>query len=287
MGRPLDAPSLGRKRATFGDDDNDDHGNGSDPNKLDEDDDIVSFDGWVVSGDKSSNDHDDAVVVCNDSSEEEEKESEDSVPFDDKSSKDNNGIKKGSAANNAAVSVSPSGPSFPTAVPEHWGKLIPPLIPSFPRLKFPTKQLPPYDFNASTAPKERDSVITFETMGREMFLQPDPLRSHGIVSLQSYLKGGRGLLWQNRSSCKLHYKTSMETFQSIIIPMAKQRRIPHKTFYLDGGKVHKVVDGENNTLLIVSSGTFDCLHDRVCFQDRPIQYQRRTLFVVTREQVLG
>jgi hypothetical protein len=109
------------------------------------------------------------------------------------------------------VSVSPSGLSFPTALPEHRGKLISPLIPSFPRLKFPTKKLPPYNFNASTAPKERDSVITFETMGKEMFLQPDPLRSHGIVSLQSYLKGGRGLLWQKRSSCKLHYKTSMES----------------------------------------------------------------------------
>jgi hypothetical protein len=146
---------------------------------------------------------------------------------------------------------------------------VAPLVRTWPAPKFPTLELPPYTYNAQNAPApKRDSVITFETMDTngEMCLSPEPFVSKGIVSLQSYVKHGRGILFQNHSSCKLHYETDTETWRSTIIPKAKALQIPHHTFHPDGGKLHKLIRG-NNVFIIISGGTFENFHDRVCFRD--------------------
>jgi len=144
-----------------------------------------------------------------------------------------------------------------------------PIISSFAAPKYTTMTLPHFSYNANTAPSpQRDSVITFETMNTkgEIDLRPDAFASKGIISLQSYVKRGRGLLWQNHSSCKLHYETSNETLTEIIVPKAKRLGIRHNQFYPDGGKVHKVLRGDN-AFVIISGGTFEDFHEKVCFRD--------------------
>ncbi len=101
---------------------------------------------------------------------------------------------------------------------------------------------------------------------RDIVLRDEPFCSTGIISMESYVKRGQGILWQNRSSCKLHYETSQKTLSEIIIPKAKQLKIPHRMYYPDGGKVHRLVQGEN-ALVLVSGSTLDNFHGKVNFQE--------------------
>ena len=95
----------------------------------------------------------------------------------------------------------------------------------------------------------------------------EPFASAGIVSLQSYVKRGCGMAWQNKSSSKLHYKTDLEYFKEHTKPKARLLRIPHHVYYPEGSEVRRVVTGTDNAFVIVSGGTFDEFHDKVCFQD--------------------
>jgi hypothetical protein len=90
--------------------------------------------------------------------------------------------------------------------------------------------------------------------------------SKEIVSLQSYVKRGRGLLWQNKSSCKLHYESDLKHFNLGTRPKAQRLQIPHHIFYSNGGKVRSVVSKGDRAFVIVSGETFEGFHDKVCFQ---------------------
>jgi len=156
-----------------------------------------------------------------------------------------------------------TGTLFPHAYTSHAS----PIIPSFPSPRYDTSRIPKYRYTERNAPLKRDSVITFETMGKSHVLADQPFQSLGIVSFQSYVKEGRGLLWQNRTSCKLHYETSMHTYQNVVVPQAKQLKVPYQLFIPEGqSKVHKVIDGDN-VFLLVSGGSFEDFHDKVHFQD--------------------
>ena len=50
------------------------------------------------------------------------------------------------------------------------------------------------------------------------------------------------------------------------MPKARRLGIRHYLFYPDGGKVHKVLSGDN-AFVIISGGTFADFHDTVCFCD--------------------
>jgi hypothetical protein len=142
-----------------------------------------------------------------------------------------------------------------------------PIIPSFPAPIYEKIRIPKYPYNESNAPFTRDSVISFETMGTNHELADGPFQSIGIVSFQSYIKESRGLLWQNRTSCKLHYETSMDTYRKVVVPQANQLNALSQLFLPDGGhQVHKVIDGEN-VFLLVSGGSFEDFNDKVHFKD--------------------
>ena len=134
-----------------------------------------------------------------------------------------------------------------------------------------TQTLPNYNYIAAAAPSAvRDSIVTYETMdtrGELSLGSKEPFGCSGIVSLQSFIKRGRGLAWQNRSSSKLHYETDLQFFKKHTRPKAKLLRIQHHVFYPDEGKVRHVVTGNDNAFIIVSGGTFDNFHDKVFFQD--------------------
>jgi hypothetical protein len=153
-----------------------------------------------------------------------------------------------------------------------WGVSDHPIVQAFPRPSIVTQTLPPYSYKASTAPMPvRDSIITYDLMDTRGDLgdltTTEPFGCKGIVSLHSYVKQGCGLLWQNRSSCKLHYETDMEYWRTHTKPKARLLQIPHHIFFPDGGKVRKVVCTDDNAFVIVSSGTFYNFHDKVCFRD--------------------
>ncbi len=145
-----------------------------------------------------------------------------------------------------------------------------PVVRSFPRPLLYTQILPKYNYLPETAPSPvRDSIVTYETMETERDIildSKDPFGSSGIASLQSYVKRGRGLAWQNRSSSKLHYETNHRVFDEHTRPKAKLLKIRHHIFYPDGGTVRQVVTGRDNAFIIVSGGTFADFHDKVCFQ---------------------
>ena len=144
-----------------------------------------------------------------------------------------------------------------------------PVVRSFPRQLY-TQVLPKYNYLPETAPSPvRDSIVTYKTMetGRDIILDSkEPFGCSGIASLQSYVKRGRGLAWQNRSSSKLHYETNHRVFDEHTRPKAKLLKIRHHIFYPDGGTVRQVITGRDNAFIIVSGGTFADFHDKVCFQ---------------------
>jgi len=146
-----------------------------------------------------------------------------------------------------------------------------PIVLSLPRPAFATQTLPNYNYKASSAPSPvRDSIVTYETMDTRVDLSlniTEPFATAGIVSLQSFVKRGRGMAWQNRSSSKLHYETDLEYFKEHTKPKATLLRIPHHIYYPEGNEVRRVVTGTDNVFVIVSGGTFDEFHDKVCFQD--------------------
>ena len=145
-----------------------------------------------------------------------------------------------------------------------------PIVRSFPQPHLATQVLPKYNYLPRTAPSPvRDSIVTYETMetGGDLILNSkEPFGCPGIASLQSYVKRGRGLAWQNRSSSKLHNETNLRVFDEHTRPKAKLLKIPHQVFYPDGGTVRQVVTGRDNAFIIVSGGTFADFHDKVCFQ---------------------
>ncbi len=59
----------------------------------------------------------------------------------------------------------------------------------------------------------------------------------------------------------------MKYFKSHTKRKARLLRIPHNVFYPDEGQVHHVISGKDNAFVIVSGGTFDNFHDKVCFQE--------------------
>ena len=94
------------------------------------------------------------------------------------------------------------------------------------------------------------------------------MESKGIASIQSYVKKGQGLLWQNRSSCKLHYQTTLNQYEKVVRAKATKYEIPQKFFCFGDESTHvqKVVSGDN-IFIIQPGNTFENFHDRVCFQD--------------------
>ena len=125
-----------------------------------------------------------------------------------------------------------------------------PIVRSFPQPHLATQVLPKYNYLPRTAPSPvRDSIVTYETMetGGDLILNSkEPFGCPGIASLQSYVKRGRGLAWQNRSSSKLHYETNLRVFDEHTRPKAKLLKIPHHVFYPDGGTVRQVVTGRDD-----------------------------------------
>jgi hypothetical protein len=95
-----------------------------------------------------------------------------------------------------------------------------PLITSFQQPQFRKRLLPEHGFTAENAPSPSKFllVVTYPSPLITSFQQPqfrkrwqkEPVESKGIASIESYVKHGRGLLWQNRSSCKLHYQTTSQ-----------------------------------------------------------------------------
>ena len=81
-----------------------------------------------------------------------------------------------------------------------------PIITSFPRPSFSKDRIQEFKYNCDNAPCDRDSVITYETMGEDILLRHEPLESNGIKEVHSFVKEGRGLLWHNRTSVKLHLR---------------------------------------------------------------------------------
>ena len=63
-----------------------------------------------------------------------------------------------------------------------------------------------------------------------MYPRKEPVESKGIASIQSYVKHGWCLLWQNRSSCKLHYQTTLTHVQKVVISSLFNQAIPLITF---------------------------------------------------------
>jgi len=118
-----------------------------------------------------------------------------------------------------------------------------PIITSFPRPSFSKDRIQEFNYNQDNAPIERDAVITYETMGDDILLRQEPLESQGIKEVHSFVKEGRGMLWHNRTSAKLHYETSLSTYQEFIVPKATKAGIPHRLFRSDCTSVQSVVDG--------------------------------------------
>ena len=126
--------------------------------------------------------------------------------------------------------------------------------------------MPEFKYNEENAPCHRDAVITYETMGDdEILLRKEPLESNGIKEVHSFVKEGRGLLWHNRTSAKLHYETSMSTYQDYVIRKASKAGIPSRLFDCDSSSLQRVVDGPN--IFLFKSGTFEDFHERVWFQE--------------------
>jgi hypothetical protein len=138
-----------------------------------------------------------------------------------------------------------------------------PLITSFQRPRFRKSLIADYGFKPENAPSPSEclSVVTYETMGNDMYPQKVPVESKGIASIQLYVKHGWGLLWQNRSSCKLHYQTTLDQYEKVVLAKATKYEIPHK-FFCGGDEsthVQKVVSGDN-IFFIQPGDTFDNFH---------------------------
>jgi hypothetical protein len=140
-----------------------------------------------------------------------------------------------------------------------------PIITSFPRPTYSKERIQEFNYTSETAPCHRDAVITYETMGEDVVLKKEPLESNGIKQLHSFVKEGRGLLWHNRTSAKLHYETSMSTYKDSVVRKASQAGIPHRLFHSNSTELQSVVEGPN--IFLFQSGTFENFHDKVCFED--------------------
>jgi hypothetical protein len=100
---------------------------------------------------------------------------------------------------------------------------------------------------------------------QDVLLQKEPLESSGIKQLHSFVKEGRGLLWHNRTSAKLHYETSMSTYKDFVVRKASQAGIPHQLFHSTSTELQSVVDASN--VFLFQSGTFENFHEKVCFEE--------------------
>jgi hypothetical protein len=140
-----------------------------------------------------------------------------------------------------------------------------PIITSFPRPSYSKDRIQEFKYNHENAPCHRDAVITYETMGDDIHLQKEPLESKGIQEVHSFVKQGRGLLWHNRTSAKLHYETSMSTYQDFVVPKASKAGIPSRLFKSDSSSLQRVVDGPN--IFLFQSGSFENFHEKLCFQE--------------------
>lgn len=147
-----------------------------------------------------------------------------------------------------------------------------PIIESFSRPKVSYVSTPTYSYNEQTAPKYRDTVITYEEMGGSETnppkLHPEPLESRKIESLFSFSKGTKGIMWHNRTSSKLHYETTSDTFENTIRLPALQKGIKHRIFTGETNGNHCVRCGDKNVtiLAIGKEEAFKKFHSKVCFQ---------------------
>ena len=141
-----------------------------------------------------------------------------------------------------------------------------PIITSFPRPSYAKDRIQEFKYNHGSAPCHRDAVITYETMGDdEILLRKEPLESKGIKEVHSFVKQGRGLLWHNRTSAKLHYETSMSTYQDFVIRKASKGGIRSRLFDSDSSSLQRMVEGPN--IFLFKSGTFEHFHEKVWFQE--------------------
>ena len=237
------------------------------------------------SGDDDHHDDDPDYVDCDEEEDEEEEDCSDDPDYVDRDEEEEDSVHVGFSRtvepvaafqttvtiSNSSSSTSASETSAFSTITDSFSDVQLPIVSVFGRPSFVTQTLPNYKYDITGAPSPyRDSIVTYETMdtsGDPSFNVTEPFASAGIISLQSYVKRGRGMVWQNQSSSKLHYETDLAYFKEHTKPKAKLLQIPHYIFYPDGGKVRHVVSGKDSAFVIVSGGTFDRFHDKVCFQE--------------------
>jgi len=122
------------------------------------------------------------------------------------------------------------------------------LVTAFQLPRTGTVQTPPYCYTRHTAPNRfRDSAITYENMGKhhEISLQDEPFVSKGITSFFSFVKLGKGIMWQNRSSVKLHYETTIDNMTNKVGAQAKCKAVNHYIFDQVRNRRQCIRDGDN------------------------------------------
>jgi len=146
------------------------------------------------------------------------------------------------------------------------------VIHSFPLPKLKTTATPSYGYTQGTAPNRiRDSVITYEIMQDKYTTKNQPIQSQGISSIVSFMKKGKGLMWQNRTSIKLHYETTMSHLRSSIIPLCLNRGIPQYLFVDNKDRQETIIEDQNVVLFRSvhrpEQELFNNFHEKCSFQD--------------------
>lgn len=170
-------------------------------------------------------------------------------------------------------SRSDGGNSFDSAIPDNYGAFTTPILPiitSFQKPRTKTLTTPAYRYQEFAAPKDRDAIVTYENMGDCFTLDSEPLCSTGISSIISFSKSKKGIMWQNRTSVKLHYETSVQDFELAIRHRATQKGVQHHMFIDGTTQRRSIIDGEN--VIILATGDheatiFKNFHQDICFQE--------------------
>jgi hypothetical protein len=169
-------------------------------------------------------------------------------------------------------SRSDGGNSFDSIQDNHAAFPTPflPIITSFQKPRTKTMTTPAYRYQEFSAPKDRDAIVTYENMGDCFRLDSEPLCSTGISSIISFSKSKKGIMWQNRTSVKLHYETSFQDFELAIRHRATQKGVQHHTFIDGTTQRQSIIDGENVIILAIGdhdATIFKNFHQEICFQE--------------------
>ncbi|MFM7544412.1 MAG: hypothetical protein ACKO5I_07270, partial [Ignavibacteria bacterium] len=144
-----------------------------------------------------------------------------------------------------------------------------PIMTSMRRPKVQWERLPSY-LPSDVSVVSRDCVITYETMDGRRHLQDmskEALQSNGIVSLLSFTKTGPGIMWQNRSSCKLHYETTSAYYHNVLAPQARSKGITPRLFLPNDGGSPQIVDDGTNVAIVMSGASYKNFHTKCQFRE--------------------